>query len=142
MILVVDDEIAIREVVQRTLIGHGYRVLTAGDGTEAIAQFSEHRGEIKAVLTDIMMPFMDGVTLSRTLKKIDPEVRIIASSGMGSAKGRQDKAAALQSMQINTFLHKPYTAGEILTAIGELFSSGAPACIGVDAEKSELGLVS
>lgn len=140
MILVVDDEIAIREVVQRTLIGHGYRVLTAGDGTEAIAQFSEHRGEVKAVLTDIMMPFMDGVTLSRTLKKMDPDVRIIASSGMGSAKGRQDKAAALQSLQINTFLHKPYTAGEILTAIGELFSNGTPAALAVNSDEGNLGL--
>jgi two-component system cell cycle sensor histidine kinase/response regulator CckA len=97
MILVVDDEIAIREVVQKTLIGHGYRVLTAGDGTEAIAQFSEHRGEVKAVLTDIMMPFMDGVTLSRTLKKMDPDVQIIASSGMGSAKGARTRPPRLQS---------------------------------------------
>ena len=123
MILVVDDEEVIREVVQKTLLAHGYRVLTAGDGTEAIAQFSQHRGEVKAVLTDIMMPFMDGVTLSRTLKKMDPSIQIIATSGMGSAKGRQDKAAALASLQINTFLNKPYSANEILTAIGDLLAS-------------------
>jgi PAS domain S-box-containing protein len=123
MILVVDDEVVIREVVQKTLQAHGYRVITAGDGTEAIAQFSQHQGEIKAVLTDIMMPFMDGVTLSRTLKKIDPNIQIIATSGMGSAKGRQDKTAALHSLQINTFLNKPYSANEILTAIGDLLSA-------------------
>lgn len=136
LILVVDDEEVIREVVQKTLCAHGYRVITAGDGTEAIAQFSQNRGEVKAVLTDIMMPFMDGVTLSRTLKKMDPTIQIIATSGMGSAKGRQDKAAALASLQINTFLNKPYSANEILTAIGDLLASDRPshAC-------SELGLV-
>lgn len=136
LILVVDDEEIIREVVQKTLCAHGYRVITAGDGTEAIAQFSQNRGEVKAVLTDIMMPFMDGVTLSRTLKKMDPTIQIIATSGMGSAKGRQDKAAALASLQINTFLNKPYSANEILTAIGDLLASDRPshAC-------SELGLV-
>ena len=137
LILVVDDEEVIREVVQKTLIAHGYRVITAGDGTEAIAQFSQHRGEVKAVLTDIMMPFMDGVTLSRTLKRMDPSIQIIATSGMGSAKGRQDRAAALASLQINTFLNKPYSANEILTAIGELLSSNR-ACH----PSAELGLVS
>ena len=136
MILVVDDEEVIREVVQKTLSAHGYRVITAGDGTEAIAQFSQNRGEVKAVLTDIMMPFMDGVTLSRTLKKMDPSIQIIATSGMGSAKGRQDKAAALASMQINTFLHKPYSASEILTAIGDLLASDRDS-----QPSSELGLV-
>jgi two-component system cell cycle sensor histidine kinase/response regulator CckA len=136
LILVVDDEEVIREVVQKTLCAHGYRVITAGDGTEAIAQFSQNRGEIKAVLTDIMMPFMDGVTLSRTLKKMDPSIQIIATSGMGSAKGRQDKAAALASLQINTFLNKPYSANEILTAIGELLSSDRSSH-----SSSELGLV-
>jgi len=136
LILVVDDEEVIREVVQKTLCAHGYRVITAGDGTEAIAQFSQNRGEVKAVLTDIMMPFMDGVTLSRTLKKMDPTIQIIATSGMGSAKGRQDKAAALASLQINTFLNKPYSANEILTAIGELLASDR-SCHA----SSELGLV-
>lgn len=136
LILVVDDEEVIREVVQKTLCAHGYRVITAGDGTEAIAQFSQNRGEVKAVLTDIMMPFMDGVTLSRTLKKMDPTIQIIATSGMGSAKGRQDKAAALASLQINTFLNKPYSANEILTAIGELLASERSS-----QPSSELGLV-
>lgn len=136
LILVVDDEEVIRDVVQKTLSAHGYRVITAGDGTEAIAQFSQNRGEIKAVLTDIMMPFMDGVTLSRTLKKMDPTIQIIATSGMGSAKGRQDKAAALASLQINTFLNKPYSANEILTAIGELLASDRS-----PQPSSELGLV-
>ncbi|MDI1315596.1 PAS domain S-box protein [Prosthecobacter sp.] len=136
LILVVDDEEVIREVVQKTLCAHGYRVITAGDGTEAIAQFSQNRGEVKAVLTDIMMPFMDGVTLSRTLKKMDPSVQIIATSGMGSAKGRQDKATALASLQINTFLNKPYSANEILTAISELLASDRSSLV-----CSELGLV-
>ncbi|HEY1052153.1 MAG TPA: response regulator, partial [Prosthecobacter sp.] len=121
-ILVVDDEPNIRDVVRRTLTGHGYRVLTAGDGTEAVVLFTEHREQIKAVLTDIMMPFMDGVTMVRTMRKMAPAVKIVASTGMGSARGREDKTAALHTLGVRTLLTKPYTADEVLNTIGDLLA--------------------
>ncbi|MGV3661586.1 MAG: PAS domain S-box protein, partial [Prosthecobacter sp.] len=124
-ILVVDDEPNIRDVVRRTLTGHGYRVLTAGDGTEAVVLFTEHREQIKAVLTDIMMPFMDGVTMVRTMRKMAPAVKIVASTGMGSARGREDKTAALHTLGVRTLLTKPYTADEVLNTIGELLAQPA-----------------
>lgn len=124
-ILVVDDEPNIRDVVRRTLTGHGYRVLTAGDGTEAVVLFTEHREQIKAVLTDIMMPFMDGVTMVRTMRKMAPGVKIVASTGMGSARGREDKTAALHTLGVRTLLTKPYTADEVLVTIGELLAEPA-----------------
>jgi len=121
-ILVVDDEANIRDVLRKTLSGHGYRVLTAGDGTEAVVLFSEHRDKIKAVLTDIMMPYMDGVTMVRTMRKMAPFTKIVASTGMGSARGREDKTAALHSLGVKTLLTKPYTADEVLLTIGELLA--------------------
>lgn len=124
-ILVVDDEPNIRDVVRRTLTGHGYRVLTAGDGTEAVVLFTEHREQIKAVLTDIMMPFMDGVTMVRTMRKMAPGVKIVASTGMGSARGREDKTAALHTLGVRTLLTKPYTADEVLNTIGDLLAQPA-----------------
>ncbi len=124
-ILVVDDEPNIRDVVRRTLTGHGYRVLTASDGTEAVVLFTEHREQIKAVLTDIMMPFMDGVTMVRTMRKMAPAVKIVASTGMGSARGREDKTAALHTLGVRTLLTKPYTADEVLSTIGDLLAQPA-----------------
>jgi len=121
-ILVVDDEANIRDVLRKTLAGHGYRVLTAGDGTEAVVLFSEHRDKIKAVLTDVMMPYMDGVTMVRTMRKMAPFTKIVASTGMGSARGREDKTAALHSLGVKTLLTKPYTADEVLLTIGELLA--------------------
>ncbi|OYW69473.1 MAG: hybrid sensor histidine kinase/response regulator, partial [Verrucomicrobiales bacterium 32-60-5] len=60
MILIVDDEAAVRTITQQTLETYGYRVLTAADGTEAVALYSMHRMEIAAVVTDMMMPVMGG----------------------------------------------------------------------------------
>jgi signal transduction histidine kinase len=119
-ILVVDDEEGIRDVLQKTLRQHGYEVLAAGDGIEAIVQYSQHRNEIKAVLTDLMMPSMDGVTMTKALKRMDPDIKIIASSGIGSARDKDEKAAELSALGVTTFLSKPYTAGEILAAISGL----------------------
>src|SRR5437868_2550108 len=82
LILVVDDEAAIREIAKSTLETYGYRAFTASDGTEAIAVYAQHRDEIKAVLTDMMMPYMDGPATIRALKKLNPAVKIIASSGL------------------------------------------------------------
>lgn len=121
-ILVVDDEANIRDVLRKTLAAHGYHVLTASDGTEAVVLFSEHRDKIKAVLTDIMMPYMDGVTMVRTMRKMAPFTKIVASTGMGSARGREDKTAALHSLGVKTLLTKPYTADEVLLTIGELLA--------------------
>src|SRR6185369_692958 len=87
VILVVDDELAIREITKATLEAYGYRVLTASDGTEAIALYAQNKDLIQVVLTDMMMPYLDGAATIRALQKIDPQVRIIASSGL-SENGR------------------------------------------------------
>jgi len=74
LLLLVDDEKAILQVARALLEGHGYRILTAEDATEALALFAMRKDEIKLVLTDLAMPLMDGVSLIRTLKKMKPDV--------------------------------------------------------------------
>ncbi len=65
MVLIVDDEVPILTITGQTLQAHGYRVLKATDGAEAVALYAQHKGEVAVVLTDMMMPFMDGQTQGR-----------------------------------------------------------------------------
>jgi PAS domain S-box-containing protein len=115
-ILVVDDELAIREITKSTLEAFNYRVLTAADGTEAIALYAEHRGKIKVVLTDMMMPYMDGPALIRVLHKLNPQVRIIASSGLTE----NGKSPEITQAGVKAFLNKPYSADKLLKALAEV----------------------
>jgi PAS domain S-box-containing protein len=116
LVLVVDDEVAIREITKTSLEAYNYKVMTACDGIEAVALYAEHRDEISVVLTDMMMPSMDGLTTIRTLRKINPQVKIIAISGLASS----DKLAAVIGTGVKTFLSKPFTTQELLKTIDGL----------------------
>jgi PAS domain S-box-containing protein len=113
LILIVDDEAAIREITKTSLENHNYQAITACDGIEAIALYVENRDKICLVLTDMIMPSMDGLTTIRTLQKINPSVKIIAVSGLGTG----DKVNAVHEMGIHAFLSKPYTANQLLQTI-------------------------
>ncbi|HXU35201.1 MAG TPA: PAS domain S-box protein [Blastocatellia bacterium] len=115
LILVVDDEIAIREITKGTLEAYGYRALTAADGTEAVALYAQHKDEIKVVLTDLMMPYMDGPVTIRALQKLNPKIKIIASSGLAES-GR-----AIEGVKM--FLPKPYTAERLLKALTDVIGA-------------------
>ncbi|MBF2070333.1 hybrid sensor histidine kinase/response regulator [Fischerella thermalis] len=114
LILVVDDEDSIRDITKTSLETHNYKAITASDGIEAIALYAEHRDEISVVLTDMLMPSMDGLTTIRTLKKINPNVKIIAVSGLAST----EKVNAAADIGVKAFLSKPYTAKQLLQTIG------------------------
>jgi PAS domain S-box-containing protein len=125
LILIVDDEISIVATNRRMLCKHGYRVLGAGNGQEGLEIFKEHRDDIKLVVTDIMMPGMDGIGLIRALKALVPSVKIIASSGLGSGSKCGDRDAELQSLGTNLFLPKPYTAVRLIEALDSILRSPA-----------------
>ena len=114
LLLIVDDEKSILQVARELLEGHGYRVLTAVDAPEALAIFALRKDEIKLVLTDLAMPLMDGITLIRTLKKMKPEMCIIASTGQGSLE--QD-AHQLPALDVRACLTKPYNKEMLLTTV-------------------------
>ena len=116
LILVVDDEDSIREITRSTLETFGYTVLTASDGTEALALYADKKNEIAVVLTDMVMPFMDGPATIRALQRMNPKVRIIAASGLGA--GQRAGEGALEGVSV--FLNKPYTAEKLLKTLAQV----------------------
>jgi two-component system cell cycle sensor histidine kinase/response regulator CckA len=117
-VLVVDDEEAVLAITKSTLENFGYTVLVASSGPEAVACFADQREKIKLVLTDMAMPFMDGVATTLALRKIKSDVPIIVTSGLDQRKdedtSRRIKAAA--------FLQKPFTAETLLRQVHTVLS--------------------
>ncbi|HET9066132.1 MAG TPA: PAS domain S-box protein [Gemmatimonadales bacterium] len=122
MILVVDDEAAIRSVTARLLQAHGYGVMLASDGREAVECYAEHRASIAVVLTDMMMPVMDGATAIARLRAIDPGVRLITVSGLADQSGLPPTGPDQYPIR---HLAKPYTAGELIAVIGQALRGDA-----------------
>ncbi|HEY9674934.1 MAG TPA: response regulator [Waterburya sp.] len=119
IILVVDDEAAIRQITQTSLETYAYKVLTACDGIEALALYAQHKDEISVVLIDMMMPAMDGAMTIRTLRKINSQIKIVAVSGLAS----NEKLVQARRFGVKTFLYKPYTTKELLKTINEILSN-------------------
>ena len=122
VVLVLDDEALIRTVTRQTLETYGYEVLTAADGAEGVAVFAQHSHRIAAVLTDMMMPIMDGPATIHALLRIKPGIRIIAASGL-NAQSHVDQAARAG---VSDFLPKPYTAETMLTLLRTVLDRPVP----------------
>jgi CheY-like chemotaxis protein len=118
LILVIDDETSVQQITRQTLEAFGYRVVLASDGAEAVAIFAQRSREIAAVLTDMMMPVMDGPATIQVLRKMSPTLPIIAASGL-SANAPVTQAA---SLGVKHFLPKPYTADTLLKVLKKLFA--------------------
>ena len=115
LVLVVDDEENIREATSAALRQFGYRVLVAADGSEAIDRFSTTSEKVSLVLTDMVMPMMDGPTVIRKLRKVDPDMRIIAASGL-------PLGGESENLRIDAFLPKPYTAENLLRIVSRVLN--------------------
>jgi PAS domain S-box-containing protein len=113
VVLVVEDEPAVRIVAVRTLEENGYRVYTAEDGTDALALFFQRRNQVDLVLTDVVMEQMGGVQLVQALQRISPDVRVIVSSGHCT----QDDRKSLEDCGVTAFLDKPYKPENLLTIV-------------------------
>ena len=123
LILVVDDEAAIVASVRLCLEGKGYRVLVARNGQEALNVFVAHQPQVAVVVTDVMMPVMDGLKLARALRGLDARVRVIASSGLDVT----DRAGEAEAGDIAEFLSKPYQSRTLLAAIRRQLDLANPA---------------
>jgi two-component system, cell cycle sensor histidine kinase and response regulator CckA len=113
LVLLVDDEMNVRRVAKMTLETHNYCVLEANDGPEALAIFAQHKDSISVVLTDLIMPYIDGVALIRALKRIKPDMIFIASSGQDA----EPRLVELQGLGVVNFLCKPYDTRKLLTVL-------------------------
>ena len=116
LILVIDDEPAIRTITQQTLEVFGYRVLTADGGTAAISLYAKHQADVAIVITDMMMPEMDGLAIVHALRVLNPDVAIVAASGLAD----NDKVAKAAEVGIKQFLQKPYTTEALLRVLAEM----------------------
>ncbi|MGD9635886.1 MAG: CHASE3 domain-containing protein [Pirellulales bacterium] len=112
LILLVDDEPMVLEIASATLEENGYRALIANSGAEAVEIYSRRVDEVAAAIVDMMMPGMDGISTMNALKGINPQIRVIASSGLRS-RGREARtlAGALE------FLPKPYSDAQLLSTL-------------------------
>lgn len=122
-VLLVDDEDYIRDVASVMLKEFGYRVLTAENGAQGSVIFSQHASDIKLVMTDCDMPVMDGLSMIRVIKHIDPLAKIILATGKNHGIRSEKEAAELESLGVTTILEKPFTAKAILSAIHSLIGS-------------------
>ncbi len=113
-ILVVDDETAILDTWKKTLQAYGYQVITAQDGVEALTHFAQRGEEIDLVLTDLLMPILDGVGLVRCLKKMNEAVKIIVSTGLDSEAEQGGMLREAQGLGVTCSLRKPYKTEEML----------------------------
>jgi PAS domain S-box-containing protein len=112
-LLVVDDEASILTITSQTLEAFGYRVLTATDGADALSVYLQHKDEIAVVLTDMMMPVMDGPAMIHALMRVNPAVKIVAASGLKA----NDGLSKFSGVGVKHFLTKPYTAGTLLKTL-------------------------
>ena len=113
LILVVDDEPQIRQVTKALLENHHYRVLTARDGAEAIALCKAHAEDIDGLLIDMRMPKMSGEIALEALQRINPQLKVVFTSGVMSSK----ELALKERLKVHAFLPKPYSVEDLLNAM-------------------------
>lgn len=117
-ILLVDDEAAVLETVSKLLEQIGYRVITCRNGKEAIALFKDQKQNIDLVVLDMIMPEMNGYDCFFELKKIDPGVRVLLSSGFT----REQDVSHMMNSGLKGFFSKPYNFYELSRIIHQVIS--------------------
>jgi CheY-like chemotaxis protein len=116
-ILVVDDETAVRDVTRAVLSRMNFKVLTVANGTEALLQVAEKSAELRAVITDLHMPHMDGLTFVRLLKGKLPQAGIIVVSG----RLEEREANEFRTLGVNALLEKPFAQEKLVGALKTIF---------------------
>lgn len=123
LILLVEDESAILQIAKETLETYGYNVITAKDGADAIAIYAERGKAIHLVLTDSNIPNVDGRTMIRILKRMNPALRVIASSGLSPGVDPKE----MLSIGAEAYIQKPYTVEKLLVTVNDVLSrNGTP----------------
>jgi len=115
-VLLADDEESIRSMGRRLLERAGFKVLTAADGREAVELYAQHRGEVQLVVLDMTMPHLDGEACFRELRRFDPHVKVIMTSGYSE----QDVVARFVGKGLAGFVQKPYKAADLLPKLREV----------------------
>jgi two-component system, cell cycle sensor histidine kinase and response regulator CckA len=115
LVLIVDDEAFVRQITRQTLEAFGYRTMLAAEGAEALSLYIQHKDEIALVLTDMMMPVMDGASTIAVLSRINPAVRVIASSGLSDEHAEKALRAGARR-----FIPKPFSGDTLLGVLRDV----------------------
>jgi PAS domain S-box-containing protein len=113
LVLVVDDEVAIRSMIQHVLEDLGYTVITAEHGAQAVELFDNVPDEVKLVLLDVNMPVLDGGETAVALRERRPDIPILVMSGIAD----EDALKRFETMRISGFIPKPFAPDQLSQAI-------------------------
>jgi PAS domain S-box-containing protein len=113
VVLIVDDELLVREMAGKALRRQGFEVLLAASAAEAIDVLTRHSGEIPLVVLDLSMPGMGGEEVLPELRRIRPEIRVVVSSGYDEARTME----LFRGQSVSGFIQKPYTANSLVEKI-------------------------
>jgi hypothetical protein len=119
LILLADGEAWVREVLKEMLEAAGYRVLVAVDGVEMMAQFAEHKKEVRAALLDLTTREPDSSLIIRVLRRLDPRIKIIATSD----KLDRHQLTEVAKFGVAQVLLKPFTAHQLLVTLAEVLDT-------------------
>lgn len=123
-VLVVDDEESIRQITRQTLETCGYHVILAEDGEQAVRLYSRHRDTIAVMLTDMMMPVMDGPAAIQAIIKMNPALIAIAASGITTG----ECVARAMNSGARMFLPKPFTTATLSRALKKVLMAESETC--------------
>lgn len=116
LILVVDDEPSIRKLASTILSRSGYRTVTAAEGREGARMFAQHRQDIRLVVSDLMMPQLDGPGMLRGLRQTEPNLKSIIITGLGE----ENRISEAKAAGANLILNKPFSGDQLLAHVKQL----------------------
>ncbi|MBF0621212.1 MAG: response regulator [Magnetococcales bacterium] len=117
-VLLIEDDLEYCKLISRILTDHGYEVQTANDGDKGLQVYRNHPADV--ILTDMIMPEMDGVALIRALKHDDPKPRIIAMSGGGRHLHARFNLEIAETLGVHACLTKPFSKDELLFTLQDI----------------------
>ncbi len=123
LILVIDDEFALRHICEELLLSSGYRVLTADNGQQGLALLRENLLQVSVIITDLLMPGMTGADFIPMARGLNRDVRIIAISGTVQTRGEHHNPV---NVLADAFLPKPFSAENLLRTVHEIIAESRP----------------
>ena len=133
LVLVVEDEDDVRELVHETLEQFHFRVITARDGAEGIALFSRENEDIAVVLTDIKMPVLDGIAMTLAIRRLRPDVRVVAMSGVDASLADAER---LGHDSVTRVMQKPFEIATLVRTVREAIDAPRPVPVVMHGEPS------
>jgi CheY-like chemotaxis protein len=119
VVMVIDDDAALRRLVIRTLSAHGHEVIEAENGEDGLALLQQHKPEV--VITDIIMPKTEGIETINRLKERHPAIKIIAISGGGMTRNLMFLDVA-RALGVNATLAKPFRPAQLVETVAQVLA--------------------